>query len=153
MIFLRFLKKLDSLFVEKSKHDRKLLLMDIIITMDARTIALHATTPSKVEKTMLELMTFEKHNITSVDKVTRHCRSAFGFESHIVCIVWNLLIQQGNVDIKVYSVVNLLWMLAYFKGYSEEDEYICKFSCSGNSFRQKVWYLAERVAGLDIVSV
>jgi hypothetical protein len=121
--------------------------------IDQRTILLHTTTPSRVEKTMLELMMLDKRNITFTDKITRHCRNAFGFESHIVCIVWNLIISQGSIDLNVYSVLHLLWMLAYFKGYLDEEENISKFKCSGNIFGDKVWYSAERVANLQIVSI
>jgi hypothetical protein len=121
--------------------------------MDPRKIALHTTTPAKVEKIMLDVMMLDKRNITSSEKITHHCRNAFGFESHIVCLVWNLILNEGSVDVTVYSVLHLLWMLAYFKGYSEEEEYICKFKCCGNIFREKVWYLADCVASIQIVSI
>jgi hypothetical protein len=92
--------------------------------LDPRAIALHTTTPARVETMMLKLLMLDKTNITSVEKIMRHCRNAFGFESHVVCIVWNLIINQGDVDVSIFSVVHLLWMLAYFKGYEQEFEYI-----------------------------
>jgi hypothetical protein len=101
---------------------------------------------------MLTLMMLDSRN-NCAKKINRHCRNAFGFDSHVVCIVWNLVINGGAVDLSTYSIKHLLWMLAYFKGYEEEDEYIRKFKCCGNNFRNKVWYLAERVASLEIVSL
>ena len=67
-------------------------------------------------------------------------------------VIWDKLVaSHSDLDTNLH-VIHLLWMLMYFKSYSNEEEYCVKASTCVRTFREKVWYLANKIALLPIVS-
>ena len=101
---------------------------------------------------MIEVANHDSTRIRSKTTIERVLRGLFGYDPETVAFTWNMLhtrelIERGT-DIKY-----MLYMCMYFKGYDTYVAYSSRLGCDAGIFATWVWFLAERVAQLDIVSM
>jgi hypothetical protein len=108
-------------------------------------------TEQTVQTAMLALLKLNKKKINSNATINRVIRNSFGCTADVVAVVWNKLIVNFEMH-KFAKIKNLLWMCSYFKSYLEYEHYATIYNCTEKTFRYWVWYLAELVSKLEIVS-
>jgi hypothetical protein len=100
---------------------------------------------------MFKMMNMASSNITCETTINRRIRSSFGVTADVVLAIWQILIKKGKLKEKT-RIKHLLYMLAYFKTYAAYEVFSSRFQCTEKTFSTWVWYMADQVATLDIVS-
>jgi hypothetical protein len=108
-------------------------------------------TEKTVLTTMCAMLNIHEKNIRNNATINRHIRSTFGCTADVVAVIWNLLMKNFEVH-KYTKLKNLLWMCSYFKTYLEYEHYAIIYGVTEKTFRYWVWYLADLVSKLKIVS-
>ena len=109
-------------------------------------------TPKTIDLAIAKINRFHDRSINSVLEIDRICKSSYGFSKITILSIWNKLVTSySDLDSKL-QVKHLLWMLMFFKSYCNELEYCVKVDSCVAVFRERVWYVAHKIAMLDIVS-
>jgi hypothetical protein len=77
--------------------------------------------------------------------------NSFGINATIAAVVWNTLNNAVTLE-QGARLEYLFWMLSYFKSYGEWDQYSVKYGVDTKTFSSWVWYFANLVSKLKVVS-
>lgn len=81
----------------------------------------------------------------------RKFRSHFGLSVKVVTKTWNTLQLQNLLPNKA-NPKHLLWMCAFLKSYSSENNYAARYKVDEKTFRKWVWIMLSAVSKLEVVS-
>jgi hypothetical protein len=108
-------------------------------------------TPEHVFDHMLLLCNLQNKKITNGKQLARHIRSTFGFDPETVVETWNRLQFHYRLPANA-RIKHLLFMCVFFKSYGTYDHYSQIYNVSYRTFFTWVWFFAELVANLSVVS-
>jgi hypothetical protein len=111
-----------------------------------------STTTQEVYVEMYKLAKLHKKKLTNNNEIERHLRSAFGFDAVTIALTWNMLVK-FIVMPNCARIKYLLYMCSFLKTNCTYSYYSQFFEVSYRTFYTWVWYFAENVAKLPVVSI